>query len=88
MITATIITKVQKFVGLLQLLSEVESIWSIEIVFASEYNSWRKLGNLFHGGFTWEDINARQLLLSAVSAGALAPYKLHKILNFCIREFN
>jgi len=88
MITATIITIVQKFVGLLQLFSECETIWSIEIVFGSEYNSWWELGNLCHGGFTWEDINARQMLLSAVSAGALTPYKLHKILNFGIREFD
>lgn len=85
MIAAAIITIVQKFTSHLQLLGKLSTIGSVEIVFSSEHNCWRESGNLGHGGFTWEDINALQSLFTTVSAGL--PYKPHEILDFGVCEF-
>jgi len=85
-IDAAIITVVQKFTSFLQLLGKVHAIWSVEIVFSSEHYCWRESGNLGHGGFTREDINALQSLCTTVSAGL--PHKLHVVLDFGICEFD
>jgi len=85
MVTATVISIVQKFASLLQLLGEFHGIWSVEIVFGGEYDCWWEFGNLCHGGFTWENVNAVQSVCgTVVSAGSHC--KLHEILDFVIGE--